>query len=354
LIVAGRLPEATPAARYRDLKRVVKAAGLLRKQPLYYSFKASLLFGLLACSVAALWLTRSFPLQVLNAVVFGFVFAQFGLLGHDAAHNQIFKKPRANTLFGHVCGNLLLGMDLEWWRGHHNAHHVWPNQEGADPDADIPILAFTPEQAARRRGLFRWCSRNQSFLMPLLPGWQVFDLNVRSAKFLIRGRPRGSYTGAAFFVAHFVLYAGVLILSQGLAHGLLFALIQRVVSGFYLSSVFATNHTAMPVLTAAQKMDFLHQQVVTSRNIRPRRGLAFLFGGLHLQIEHHLFPSMARNQLRHAQPIVRAFCEEHGLPYRETPFLKTYGEIFRHMWGISRAMPRLPRERAAQAIPAAS
>ncbi|MFI5266903.1 MAG: fatty acid desaturase family protein [Chloroflexota bacterium] len=301
-----------------------------------------------------LWLTRSFPVQALNAVVFGFVFAQFGLLGHDAAHNQIFRTPRANTLFGRVCGNLLLGMDLEWWRGHHNAHHVRPNQEGYDPDADIPILAFTPEQAERRRGLFRWCSRYQSFLMPLLPGWQVFDLNLRSATFLIQRRPRRVSVGSALFAAHFVLYAGVLIPSQGVFHGLLFALIQRVISGFYLSSVFATNHTGMPVLSVGQKMDFLEQQVITSRNIRPRRGLAFLFGGLHLQIEHHLFPSMARNQLRHAQPIVRAFCEEHGLPYRETPFLATYGEIFRHMWGISRAMPKLPHERAAQPLPAAS
>jgi len=354
LIAAAGLSGTASPVHYRDLKKIVKSSGLLRKQPFYYSAKAALLFGLFGCSLAILCLTRSLPVQALNAVLFAFVFAQFGLLGHDAGHNQIFRKPRANTLFGRICGNLVLGMDLDWWRGHHNAHHVRPNQEGYDPDADIPILAFTPEQAARRRGLFRWCSRYQSFLMPVLPGWQVFDLNLRSASFLIRRRPRKLSSGSALLIAHVLLYATVLFLTQGLVHGLLFAVIQRVLSGFYLSSVFATNHTAMPILSADQKMDFLHQQFITSRNIRPPRGFGFLFGGLHLQIEHHLFPSMARNQLRHAQPIVRAFSEKHGLPYRETPFLATYGEIFRHMWDISRAMPKVAHGRAGQQVAAAS
>ncbi|HVA24932.1 MAG TPA: acyl-CoA desaturase [Chloroflexota bacterium] len=299
------------------------------------------MFGLFGCSVAILCLTRSLPVQALNLGLFAFVFAQFGLLGHDAGHNQIFRKLRANTLFGRICGNLLLGMDLNWWRGHHNAHHGRPNQEGFDPDADIPVLAFTPEQGARRRGLFRWFSRYQSFLMPILPGWQVFDLNLRSAGFLMRRRSKRLYLASGLLIAHVVLYATILVLTQGIVHGLLFALVQRVVSGFYLATIFATNHTAMPILSASQKMDFLHQQVVTSRNIKPPRGFAFLFGGLHLQIEHHLFPTMARNQLKRVQPIVRAFCAEHGLPYRETPFLTTYGEIFRHMRGVSRTMTRL-------------
>jgi fatty acid desaturase len=342
LIAERALPSVAAAGHYRDLKKAVKAAGLLRKQPGYYIFKACTLFGLLACSVAALWLTRSLPLQALNALLFAFVFAQFGLLGHDAAHNQVFRTPRANMRFGRICGNLLLGMDLQWWKDHHNSHHARPNQEGYDPDADIPVLAFTPEQGARRRGLFRWSSRHQSFLMPLLPGWQVFDLNIRSAKFLITRRPPTFYVGLGLLIAHAVLYVGLLIATQGLLHGLLFALIQRVVSGFYLSSIFATNHTGMPVFPYSHKGDFLQQQVITSRNIKPPHGFDFLFGGLHLQIEHHLFPSMARNQLHLVQPIVRAFCAENGLPYRETPFLACYGEIFRHMWGISRTMPRRP------------
>ena len=34
----------------------------------------------------------------------------------------------------------------------------------------------------------------------------------------------------------------------------------------------------------------------------------FWYGGLNYQIEHHLFPTMPRNKLRQARPLVKAFC----------------------------------------------
>ena len=40
-------------------------------------------------------------------------------------------------------------------------------------------------------------------------------------------------------------------------------------------------------------------------------------GGLNFQIEHHLFPSMPRPNLSRAQRIVKAFCAENDLSYRE-------------------------------------
>jgi hypothetical protein len=42
----------------------------------------------------------------------------------------------------------------------------------------------------------------------------------------------------------------------------------------------------------------------------------FLCSGLEFQIEHHLFPSASHVHLRRMSPLVRAFCEEHGLPHR--------------------------------------
>jgi len=51
-------------------------------------------------------------------------------------------------------------------------------------------------------------------------------------------------------------------------------------------------------------------------------------GGLNYQIEHHLFPSMPRPHLRHAQPLVRDFCVGRGIPYYECGLLRSYGEVF--------------------------
>ena len=68
----------------------------------------------------------------------------------------------------------------------------------------------------------------------------------------------------------------------------------------------------------ADELDFLRRQVLTSRNVRGGRLVDVVLGGLNYQIEHHLFPSMPRPNLRRAQPLIRRFCAEHGIAYPET------------------------------------
>ena len=59
-----------------------------------------------------------------------------------------------------------------------------------------------------------------------------------------------------------------------------------------------------------------------------------MLGGLNYQIEHHLFPTMPRPNLRSAQPLVRAFCQEHGLPYTEASLLGSYAQAIRHLHAV--------------------
>jgi fatty acid desaturase len=54
-------------------------------------------------------------------------------------------------------------------------------------------------------------------------------------------------------------------------------------------------------------------------------------GGLNYQIEHHLFPSMPRPNLRRAQPLIRSFCAEHGVPYTQTSLLGSYAIVLRYL-----------------------
>jgi fatty acid desaturase len=65
--------------------------------------------------------------------------------------------------------------------------------------------------------------------------------------------------------------------------------------------------------------------------VRGSRVVDFLMGGLNYQIEHHLFPSMPRPNLRRAQPLVRAFCTERGVSYSESSVFGAYGEALRHL-----------------------
>jgi fatty acid desaturase len=58
-------------------------------------------------------------------------------------------------------------------------------------------------------------------------------------------------------------------------------------------------------------------------------------GGLNYQVEHHLFPSMPRPNLRLAQPVVRDYCAEIGVPYTETGLVESYAIGLRHLRDVS-------------------
>jgi fatty acid desaturase len=87
----------------------------------------------------------------------------------------------------------------------------------------------------------------------------------------------------------------------------------------------------MPVLDGEQAADPLLRQVLTSRNISGGRFLDLALGGLNYQIEHHLFPSMPRPNLRHARPVVRDFCISRGVLYTEKSPFDSYVAGLRHL-----------------------
>ena len=118
-----------------------------------------------------------------------------------------------------------------------------------------------------------------------------------------------------------------------------FIVVQQAVFGLLLGGSFAPNHKGMPVVPKNAKVDFLRRQVLRSRNIRGGVLTDFMMGGLNDQIEHHLFPSMPRPNLRRAQHLVRAFCAERGILYTETSLAASYGMSLRHLNAVGAPPP---------------
>ena len=63
--------------------------------------------------------------------------------------------------------------------------------------------------------------------------------------------------------------------------------------------------------------DFYLRQAVTTLNFRTGLLGRFMCSGLEYQIEHHFFPQVSYVHLRAMQPMVQAWCEEQGIPYRQ-------------------------------------
>jgi fatty acid desaturase len=139
-------------------------------------------------------------------------------------------------------------------------------------------------------------------------------------------------------VAHLAGYLTALVLVLSPLQAVAFVLVQQGLFGLYLGCSFAPNHKAMPTLTDADQLDFVRRQVLTSRNVAGSRPVDFVLGGLNYQIEHHLFPNMPRPNLRRAQPLVRAFCQQHGLPYVEAGLFGAYAEAVRHLHAVGAAL----------------
>jgi fatty acid desaturase len=329
---AGRAPSRMGRwGQYTQLSQQIKQAGLLDRRRGWYATKISLNLVLLAAGGAAFVLVGDSWWQLLTATYLAVVFTQIAFVGHDAGHRQLLRSRRANNLVGLVHANLLGGISFGWWVPKHDRHHSNPNHEDLDPDIGLAVLAFTTGQARHKRGPFRVVARYQAFLFFPLLLLGAAHLHVASAKAILRGTGRGNAVEASLLLLHVAGSLTALLLVLSPLKAAAFVLVQQGLFGLYLGCSFAPNHKGMPTLSEAEELDFLRRQVLTSRNVRSSRVVDFLLGGLNYQIEHHLFPNMPRPNLRHAQPLVRAFCTQHNIPYTEATMFGSYAEALRHL-----------------------
>jgi fatty acid desaturase len=336
-------PDATyPAQRgsaYAQLSRQVRHAGLMDRRPGRYAWRIATVAALLAAGWAAFVLVGNSWWQIAVAVALAIVFTQIGFLGHDAGHRQISRSRRTSYILGILLGNLGIGLSFGWWVGKHNRHHAHPNTEGADPDIMLSVLAFTTGQAGASRGFSKIMFRWQAFLFfPLLLG-EAFSLHASSIRALSSRAGRRQVAELILLIAHFAGYLTLVFVVLSPVKAIVFVLVQQGLFGVYLGASFAPNHKGMPILTAADKTDFLRRQVLTSRNVRGGWLTDLALGGLNYQIEHHLFPSMPRPSLRRAQPLIRDFCLEHGLPYCQASLAGSYIQALRHLNAVGRQVP---------------
>jgi fatty acid desaturase len=328
----GLAPQASGSA-YAELKQCVKSRGLLDKQPVYYMYRIVLLCGALLVGVGVLLLVHVLWLQLLDAVYLAIVSTQIALLGHEAGHRQMFQRLWKHDLLSLVGGNLLMGMSYAWWVDKHNAHHARPNQLGLDPDLAIPFLDLTGTEELEKMGkVRRFVAKYLAILFfPFMMTASV-GLQVDSISFLLHSKARYHVLEWFLLLAHFIGYLTFIFWCVGFWQGLIFIGIHQALTGLYLGSIFAPNHKGMPILEEENAGDFLHRQVLTARNVYAHPVTDFWYGGLNYQIEHHLFPGMARNKLKEAQPVVRAFCQAHAIPYHETTGLQSFAEILSYLY----------------------
>ncbi|MGW5685045.1 fatty acid desaturase family protein [Nonomuraea sp. NPDC003754] len=323
---------------FARLARKINEAGLLDRRPLYYTLRLSLVGLFFAGGWVAFVLVGDSWWQLLVAFALALAFAQVALAAHDLAHRQVFRTRRPSEFAGRLVGNLLIGMGYGWWTDKHTRHHANPNHEDHDPDVSPAVIVWSTDQVERARGLPRFVARWQAFLFFPLLTLESWHLHVASFKALRTKAMRRRGLEGTLLVLHFVWYFGLIFSVLPFGMAVVFTLVHQAVFGVYLGCTFAPNHKGMPVLTAADELDFLRKQVLTSRNVRGGWLADVVFGGLNHQIEHHLFPNMPTPNLRRARPIVRAYCADLGVEYVESGVFSSYGQALRHLHEVGRTL----------------
>lgn len=325
--------EFPPIARaYTEVAQIVRETGLLARTPWFYGLVGLAIAVGFGGAITGFVLLGNSWFQLLIAGAFGILFTQVAFLSHEAAHRQILASGPANDRLARLLGNGVVGMSYSWWTTKHTRHHANPNRVGKDPDIEIDTISFLDADAAKARGIRRWITRRQGWLFFPLLTLEGLNLHYLAVRHLLGRRAvKGRWTEIGLLAARFAVVWTPVFVFLPLGMAFAFLGVQLAVFGVYMGASFAPNHKGMPIIAPDARLDFFSKQVRTSRNVSGGWWATSLMGGLNYQIEHHLFPNMARPHLARAREIVIAQCETRGVPYTETTLARSYGIVIAYL-----------------------
>ena len=319
-----------PTSDFAALLATVRDAGLLRRHRRFYVIN----FLIVSVAMTGAWigfaLLRGSWYELLIAALIGILFTQYAFMGHESAHRQVWASNRANDLTARILCDLIVGMSYSWWMNKHSRHHAQPNTVDRDPDIERDFLVFQEKQARELRGIAKFLAPRQGWIF--FPALTLEGMNLHMQAFrtvFSRGHVDKRVLEIILLLVRNVGYFAVVFTFLPLGMAFAFLGVQMAVFGVYMGASFAPNHKGMPQIAADARIDFLRRQVTTSRNIHGRGSTTFM-GGLNFQIEHHLFPSMARPYLKRTSAIVREYCAAREVSYTSVRAIASYGIVIRY------------------------
>ena len=262
-----------------------------------------------------------------------------GGLWHDGGHFAVSRDWRVNAAFARSLP--WISFAEEWNAEHTVWHHTWTNVPGKDPDL-LPEsrLRYRPAHQSQQQHavgladnsldpLAVWALHASLLIYP------VFSVRSAWDGVLLRVVPFKKLRGLAFcryvavrlgFAVATLGWPWLLLRNESLARRAACSVVPWIVISFYFVYGNFVTHLTEETTAGRDRSWYRHQVKTTSNFVSSMatspllvRLTTWFAGGINIQIEHHLFPTVGHWHLPKIQPIVERLCHKHGVPYKNAP-----------------------------------
>eukprot|EP00310_Coccolithus_braarudii_P013141 CAMPEP_0183350870 /NCGR_PEP_ID=MMETSP0164_2-20130417/21535_1 /TAXON_ID=221442 /ORGANISM="Coccolithus pelagicus ssp braarudi, Strain PLY182g" /LENGTH=438 /DNA_ID=CAMNT_0025522887 /DNA_START=67 /DNA_END=1383 /DNA_ORIENTATION=- len=154
--------------------------------------------------------------------------------------------------------------------------------------------------------------------------WTIAALVGNSANVFFRRSVFFSRVLGPFFVVRFLLLPGIAGLLFGQAaytRSLVSLILAELLTNAHAFLNIVTNHAGSDLYRfekhcTPRSSTFYLRAIISSANFWTGSDLNdFMHGWLNYQVEHHMWPDLSPLSYQKAQPLVKALCKQHGVPY---------------------------------------
>eukprot|EP01138_Halocafeteria_seosinensis_P014443 gb/GECG01014745.1/.p1 GENE.gb/GECG01014745.1/~~gb/GECG01014745.1/.p1 ORF type:complete len:454 (+),score=30.92 gb/GECG01014745.1/:1-1362(+) len=338
----------TPLTRdYRNIREKAEKDGLYHTEYSFYAWQFSRIIAFLLAGLFGLTKADTLLAQLGGAAALGMFWQQIAFIGHDLGHNGITHDRKTDSMLGLICGNLLTGVSISWWKRSHNVHHVATNWVNYDPDIQhLPVFAVTSkffksiyshyhDKIFAFDRLSKFLVTYQHWLFYPVMAVARFNLYLQSLLLLftlkgVQNRTMEILAEAAYFA----WYAYVISFLPTWQRQLACVVVSHAVVGL-LHVQICLSHFARATYDEAPMKDanesFFRCQLATSADVDCWPCLDWLHGGLQFQTIHHLFPRLPRHRLRAFMPLVQGLALKHGCHYHLIDFYSANCELLEQL-----------------------
>jgi len=320
-----------------QLRNELKSAGCFTRAPIQQISHMVVVIALYAVGYSMLLTQPDIVVRLASLVLLALVSVQAGYIAHEAGHKAITRHRLLAVTIGQFFNTFLTALCYSHFQKIHVCHHSHCNERDRDFDLQSEVFSLYPESKLQKTTrIGRFITRYQAYLIWPLVTLQGFTLKIDSIHTL-RQNPTTTRADQLVLGLHFLLWFGLPVYTLGWADAVINYALMTWFIGPYLGAVFLVNHIGTHVVRPGEKMSGFTQKLLTTRNLGTSRLQDLFFGGMNNHIEHHLFPSIPSVRLRKARLIVKAFCIQHGLGYRETNWGQAAREVYAYLNQIGRS-----------------